>query len=121
MESNSKRAISLIQAIADYMRTKIDRAHVQEDKIAAFVNIAMAGVMNDKVILKPMPSMNEKVIKGLSSLKKVFKADAYMEASCGVSKKQPPSNLIFQPAFLGNRLLPAWFIPLGPSPFRTDA
>eukprot|EP00959_Pyramimonas_sp_CCMP1952_P274304 5733643-Pyramimonas_sp.AAC.1 len=107
MEPNSKHAISLIQAIADYMRTQIDRAHVQEDKIVAFVNIAMAGVINDKVIVKPMPSMNEKVIKGLSSLKKMFMAGAYMEVSCGVSKRQPPSNLDFQPAFLGLRLLPA--------------
>ena len=48
--------------------------------ISAFAVIAIVGVINDKATLKPMPNMNEKVVKGLSKLRKNFKADAYMEA-----------------------------------------
>ena len=83
LEASSDNAISYVLTVCEYMRSKIDIAGAQEDKITAFKLIAYTGMMlppPECVTIYPPPSRQPKVVSGFKQLKIIFKADMYAEA-----------------------------------------
>ena len=71
MEASSKQLIRLIETVGDYMATRSDVAQTQAGSIKAFCLISITGAISDGVTLTLPPSMRDKKVNGLDTLKNV--------------------------------------------------